>query len=97
MAAASVAYQRLPAKHSIQESSTVLPDSGPFAPLDLPCPCPYLFAQYTSLVHFLASGHYQNPYDDGRRSVSNVDHWGHNYERLYSGVTRKVTDALGSR
>mmetsp|Transcript_5297 Transcript_5297/g.16036 ORF Transcript_5297/g.16036 Transcript_5297/m.16036 type:complete len:215 (+) Transcript_5297:2769-3413(+) len=41
--------------------------------------------QFTSLVHFLASGAYQNPYDDGLHSVSNVDHWKHDYLRMYRG------------
>eukprot|EP00955_Chlamydomonas_euryale_P043584 352629-Chlamydomonas_euryale.AAC.6 len=42
-----------------------------------------VLVQFTSLVHFLASGAYQNPYDDGLHSVSNVDHWKHDYLRMY--------------
>lgn len=32
--------------------------------------------QYTSLLHFLAAGRYQHPYDDGQRSVTNKNQWG---------------------
>ncbi|GAX85020.1 hypothetical protein CEUSTIGMA_g12440.t1, partial [Chlamydomonas eustigma] len=46
--------------------------------------------QYTSLIHFLAAGGYQNPYDDGHHSVSSVSHWGHDYARMYKGVSKSV-------
>ncbi|GAX79272.1 hypothetical protein CEUSTIGMA_g6712.t1 [Chlamydomonas eustigma] len=46
--------------------------------------------QYTSLIHFLAAGGYQNPYDDGHHSVSSVSHWDRNYPMLYKGVPSLV-------
>ena len=51
---------------------------------------PHTYFQYTSLVHFLAAGGYQNPYDDGRGSVSNIDHWGHHHDRMSAGIVRDV-------
>ena len=47
--------------------------------------------QFTSLAAFLATGGYQNPYDDGEASepsVSNVNHWPGRFNGYYTGLIK---------
>jgi hypothetical protein len=57
--------------------------------------------QYLSLIHFLASGGYQNPYGDsrrrGNRSVTHVDHWDHDWVQYYDGVVQQIKGYLNGR
>jgi hypothetical protein len=65
-----------------------LPSSFPSPDL----PPQHASLQYTSLIHFLASGYYQNPYDDGNKSVTNINHWPKRlYPQLYKGVMDLVS------
>ncbi|GAX75132.1 hypothetical protein CEUSTIGMA_g2576.t1 [Chlamydomonas eustigma] len=56
---------------------------------------------YLSLIHFLASGGYQNPYGDvrrkGNRSVTHVDHWDHDWDQYYKGVVKQINGYLNGR
>ena len=54
--------------------------------------------QVLSLVAFLASGGYQNPYDDGftvEPSISNVNHWPGRFNGYYSGAIKFLKGKMG--
>jgi hypothetical protein len=54
--------------------------------------------QALSLIAFLASGGYQNPYDDGgsiEPSISNVNHWPGRFSGYYSGAVKFLKGLMG--
>lgn len=56
--------------------------------------------QTLSLVAFLASGTYQNPYDDGgssEPSISNVNHWPGRFNGYYPGAIKLLKSKLGKQ
>lgn len=56
--------------------------------------------QFTSLAAFLATGGYQNPYDDGgssEPSVSNVNHWPGRFSGYYTGLVKFLKAKLSSQ
>ena len=57
--------------------------------------CPHR-RRYTSLAHFLSAGFYLNPYDGqpDQRSMTNVEHWGHNWDASYAGAVRTLRKHL---
>eukprot|EP00798_Chlamydomonas_sp_ICE-L_P004362 gene4362-14485_t len=52
--------------------------------------------QYTSLLNFLSSSKYQNPYDGHKpqKSVTNVAHWSHDWKAFYAGVVKNLQKLL---